>query len=333
MTNVHPYAQRAAEAAEAAGAQGSFWEMHDLLFENQDALEDEDLARYAASLGLDARRLISEVRAGAQVGEPVAASRRAGQVDPAVQVEEPGLERALAKQTAIAADLVIANYRTPLPTVREAQWRMAREALAHAVSVRPGDTQLKASLRYCDGHLHRINGEARKSRRQTAEAQHEFTDAVTAFREAAELRPNWPDPFLGLTRTFIYGLEDVDRAADALKQAQRFGYTPGDRETAQLGDGYRTRAETLARTARTLSGMAQEQEYLARAAEAYRQAVGFYSNALGFAGVARNLRVVQRGLTQVEQRIADLSRPIVQPGAPEDRSPLAPESVRGVFLQ
>jgi len=244
-----------------------------------------------------------------------------------------GLERALAKQTAIAADLVIANYRTPLPTVREAQWRMAREALAHAVSVRPGDTQLKASLRYCDGHLHRINGEARRSRRQTAEAQHEFTDAVTAFREAAELRPNWPDPFLGLTRTFIYGLEDVDRAADALKQAQRFGYTPGDRETAQLGDGYRTRAETLARTARTLSGMAQEQEYLARAAEAYRQAVGFYSNALGFAGVARNLRVVQRGLTQVEQRIADLSRPIVQPGAPEDRSPLAPESVRGVFLQ
>ena len=64
MTNVHPYAQRAAEAAEAAGAQGSFWEMHDLLFENQDALEDEDLARYAAALGLDVPRFMTDVLAG-----------------------------------------------------------------------------------------------------------------------------------------------------------------------------------------------------------------------------------------------------------------------------
>ena len=237
-----------------------------------------------------------------------------------------GLERALARQTAIAADRVIGNYRTPLPTVREAQWRMAREALAHAVSVRPDDTQLKASLRYCDGHLHRINGEARQNRRQTAEAQHEFTDAVTAFREAAELRPNWPDPFLGLMRTFIYGLEDVDRGADALKQAQRLGYVPGDRETAQLADGYRARAETLARTARTLNGMAQEHEYLARAAEAYRQALGLYTNVPGFAGVARNIRVAQRGLAQVEQRIAELARPIVQPGALQGPSSTPPAS-------
>src|SRR5206468_7853023 len=196
-----------------------------------------------------------------------------------------GLERALAKQTAIAADLVIANYRTPLPTVREAQWRMAREALAHAVSVRPGDTQLKASLRYCDGHLHRINGEARRTRKQIGEAQHEFTDAVTAFREAAELRPNWPDPFLGLMRTFIYGLEDVDRGADALKQAQRFGYTAGDRETAQLADGYRSRGDALARSARALAGMSQEQESLTRAADAYRQALDLYAKVLGFADV------------------------------------------------
>ena len=65
MTNVHPYAQHAAEAAEAAGAQGRFWQMHDVLFENQDALEDEDLARYAVELGLDARRLMTEVLGGA----------------------------------------------------------------------------------------------------------------------------------------------------------------------------------------------------------------------------------------------------------------------------
>jgi protein-disulfide isomerase len=64
LGNSHPHAQHAAEAAEAAAAQGRFWEMHDLLYENQDALEDEDLVGYASALRLDARRLMSEVLAG-----------------------------------------------------------------------------------------------------------------------------------------------------------------------------------------------------------------------------------------------------------------------------
>ena len=63
LVNSHPHAEHAAETAEAAGTQGRFWEMHDLLYENQDALEDEYLARYAATLGLDAERLIKEVLA------------------------------------------------------------------------------------------------------------------------------------------------------------------------------------------------------------------------------------------------------------------------------
>jgi protein-disulfide isomerase len=64
LINSHPHAQHAAEAAEAAGAQGKFWEMHDLLFENQEALDDESIVEYASTLGLDARRLISEVLSG-----------------------------------------------------------------------------------------------------------------------------------------------------------------------------------------------------------------------------------------------------------------------------
>ena len=52
----HPHARHAAEAAEAASAQGRFWEMHDELFEHQDALTDTDLVRYAAVLGLDLER-------------------------------------------------------------------------------------------------------------------------------------------------------------------------------------------------------------------------------------------------------------------------------------
>jgi hypothetical protein len=226
------------------------------------------------------------------------------------------LQRALVEQTVTVTDRVIGNYRTPVPTVREAQWRMAREALAHACAAAPRNRQLEAALRYCDGHLHRIDGEARKARHQNTQAQYEFTEAVSAFREAAELRPGWPDPFLGLMRTFIYGLEDVDRGADALSQAERLGYTAGDRETVQLGDGYRTRATALARSARAVAGMPQERDYLTRSADAYRRAIDLYSKALGYGDVPRSMRAAQRGLAQVEQRLAELSNPVESFGPP-----------------
>jgi len=64
LANSHPHAMHAAEAAEAAGVQGRFWEMHDVLFENQKALDDENLAQYAVALGMDADRLMREVAAG-----------------------------------------------------------------------------------------------------------------------------------------------------------------------------------------------------------------------------------------------------------------------------
>jgi protein-disulfide isomerase len=68
LTNVHPNAEHAAEAAEAAAEQGSFWPMHETLFANQNALDDESLAEYAAALGLDEVRLIQEVISGTYAG-------------------------------------------------------------------------------------------------------------------------------------------------------------------------------------------------------------------------------------------------------------------------
>ncbi|MDP9200503.1 MAG: DsbA family protein [Gemmatimonadota bacterium] len=64
LTEAHPHAQSAAEASESAGAQGRFWEMHDILFGNQHALEDEDLIMYAARIGVDAQRVAQELAAG-----------------------------------------------------------------------------------------------------------------------------------------------------------------------------------------------------------------------------------------------------------------------------
>jgi protein-disulfide isomerase len=61
ISTSHPHAEQAAEAAEAAAAQGSFWEMHDVLYENQKRLGDEDLRGYAETIGLDVGRFDTEL--------------------------------------------------------------------------------------------------------------------------------------------------------------------------------------------------------------------------------------------------------------------------------
>ncbi len=56
LVESHPHAMQAAEAAESAGQQGKFWEMHDMLYRNQRKLRQEDLSRYAETIGLDVDR-------------------------------------------------------------------------------------------------------------------------------------------------------------------------------------------------------------------------------------------------------------------------------------
>jgi Na+/H+ antiporter NhaA len=77
LNDVHPHTQLAAEAAEAAAAQGAFWEMHDLLLAHQDALRLKDLIGYAEQLGLDVERFTVDLR------EHTGAARVAEDVDSA----------------------------------------------------------------------------------------------------------------------------------------------------------------------------------------------------------------------------------------------------------
>ena len=81
LNDVHPNAQMAAEAAEAAAAQGAFWEMHDKLLDHQDELTPPDLARYAEELGLDVERFWDELRRrehAPRVAEDVASADASG---------------------------------------------------------------------------------------------------------------------------------------------------------------------------------------------------------------------------------------------------------------
>jgi protein-disulfide isomerase len=81
LPDVHPHAELAAQAAEAAAAQGKFWEMHDILFAHNDQLEFEDLIGYAAQLDLDVEQFardLREQRFAARVRDDVASAEASG---------------------------------------------------------------------------------------------------------------------------------------------------------------------------------------------------------------------------------------------------------------
>jgi protein-disulfide isomerase len=67
LTNLHPHAERAAEAAEAAGAQGKFWELHDWIFEHPRTIADGDLKDAARMLGLDPATFARDLSSGASL--------------------------------------------------------------------------------------------------------------------------------------------------------------------------------------------------------------------------------------------------------------------------
>jgi protein-disulfide isomerase len=83
LTEIHPHALAASEAAEAAALQDHFWQMHELLFHRQKALEDQDLRRYAAELELDVVAFDSDRKSAGvlqRIGRDVEGGLASGQV-------------------------------------------------------------------------------------------------------------------------------------------------------------------------------------------------------------------------------------------------------------
>jgi protein-disulfide isomerase len=121
LTEIHPQALAAARAAEAAALQDRFWEMHDMLFHRQQALEDEDLGRYAGELGLDLTRF-DEDRAGDPVLDRIRRDVRSGlgsgEVEGTPTLFIDGALYAGAYDTATLLG-VLGNQPTPGPRERE----------------------------------------------------------------------------------------------------------------------------------------------------------------------------------------------------------------------
>jgi hypothetical protein len=175
--------------------------------------------------------------------------------------------------------------------VAEAQWRRAAAALEWASHLMPASDGLKARQLICAGHLDRIA--AQGGRGGQAETRTLYSRAIDEFRQAASLDARLPDPYLGLSRIYIYGLNDLDSGAKAIADADARGHKPGWRDQAQLGDGYLRRADEERRTA---DGLADEARVAAlKSAQAdYQQCVATFEPIVDKARSRRNRDYCQR---------------------------------------
>jgi tetratricopeptide (TPR) repeat protein len=210
-----------------------------------------------------------------------------------------GPRKAVRQNLENAADRVIDTYRnSDSQSVYEKDWDHARTLLQHALLADPDDTT-RGKLRLVEGHIARING---TTHRDVPKLQ----EAIDDFEDARKLLPRSPDPDLGLARTFVYGLKDIDKAYDALQRAQNNGYKLGNREKGQLADGYRERADRTVADSRDVRGLPLEKEEIQRAADDYKRALELYQSIAPYGNSNSMILRVQSSLDTVTNRLKEI---------------------------
>ncbi len=164
-----------------------------------------------------------------------------------------GPRHAVEKKMVTEANRVIDTYRnSDRQPVYENDWKRARLYLARALELEPASDTVRGEMRLCEGQIDRING---ISHRNAAL----LNEAVQKLEDAQRLLPHSPDPELALAHVYIYGLKDIERANSAFEEAERRGYKLGNREKAQLADGYRDRGDRLWWDSRDVRGLPQRE--------------------------------------------------------------------------
>jgi eukaryotic-like serine/threonine-protein kinase len=195
-----------------------------------------------------------------------------------------------------SSERVFSDYRnSDTLRVREGDWLRSSRYLSRLVQMDPGDRKSEAMLEYANGQILRIN---RKS-----------PDALAAFQRAISLQPKWPDPYLGLARTYIYNLNDLDRGTQALERAQDLGYGFGKRELAMMAEANRRRGLQDLENANLVKGSDQEKEFLKKAKSEFGDALRVYLQIAPWGDSTTQILGVQDSLGEAEQRLSEIGKP------------------------
>ncbi len=196
-----------------------------------------------------------------------------------------------------AADHVIMLFAKDQPQPLK-DWEHARVLLADALSLDPDET-VRGELRLCEGHVARIVGLYQHDRKELVTAEEKFT-------EAAKELPKSPDPYLALAQLYVYGMKELDKAYDALREAARLGHPLGPREYQQLADGYVDRADQLFADSKNVRDLPQEKDEIDRAAADYNRALELYQSIEPYGHSTRSAARVQGNVDNVTQRLGEI---------------------------
>ncbi len=210
-----------------------------------------------------------------------------------------GARKAVDRKLVDNANLIVNRFRNDTQVVYEKDWQRAETLLSHALEVDPDDDAARGELRLAEGQVARMEGVRHKDGEQ-------LTVAAEKFTAAAKLLPHSPDPYLALALLYIYGLKDVDKADAALQEASRLGYTLGNREKAELADGYRDRADRMYKDTINVRGLPQEKDQLNRAAADYTRALNLYQEIAPYDNAGINMKRVQVSLDGVTARLQEI---------------------------
>jgi len=195
-----------------------------------------------------------------------------------------------------SCERVFTEYRnSDTLRVRERDWMRCRQNMSRAMQLDPRDNKAEAMLEYSNGHISRIN---RKS-----------FDAVASFERAAVLEPRWPDPHLGLARTYIEVLGDMERGTKALERAKQLGYSFGKRDLGMIAGAQRKRGLQDLENARLVRGTDQEKEFLKKAKNEFQDALDNYLQIAPWGDSTAQIPAVQESLADIEFRLEELNRP------------------------
>ena len=206
----------------------------------------------------------------------------------------PGLD-SLKKKLVAAADKEINRYRaSELSTVvvPKKNWQQAELCLRWASEL-GRDTECEARLSYCEGHVLRITGQPH--------------EAVRKFDAAAQLKPDWPDPHIGLARIYRYDLKEPEKSLEEISKAASLGH-PRDKHTIALeADNYWMLSQKFFRASQGQQNQPEEENQLAKAKEHCQKAISMYDSIIPFANAGANRRGARNLCDQVEERLNEIN--------------------------
>jgi hypothetical protein len=209
----------------------------------------------------------------------------------------------LVNQLRSVGDRVVTDYRRETPVMGPLEWKQAAEAFAWARRLSRPDRRLAARQLLAEAHVKRLEAAASND---VGRATLAYQDALAKFREAAAADEKSFDPYLGMAVMQVYGLGDVDAAADSIDKAVDHGYAPTRREAALLGDGHLRRGRSTRQRAQVLTGELRVRE-LMKARTDFERCVALFEQIVEFAQAAGNLETCKAHIQGIDRQLATFS--------------------------